>query len=331
MNFSDHFNPEEIAFWQNRSLSVTASEIESAIWSTSVNLSRLSVLISPAAKPFLETMAQRAHDLTVQRFGRTMQLFIPMYLSNECSNNCTYCGFSVANKFRRRTLSLDEIATEGRLLSEKGFRHLLILTGESQRKVGTEYISRAIKVLSPYFSSIGIEVQPMSKDDYAQLIESGADSLTVYQETYHPAAYEKHHLSGQKKDFNYRLNTPGRGGAAGFSKINIGALLGLYDWRYEALAIASHLIFLNRHFWKSKLGISFPRITRMFNDEFHPDYLISDAEVTQFVLAFRLHVSRHWNFTFNPRTGILSRSFDSPWYHPNVRRIGYVTRRIFRA
>ncbi len=287
MSFSTQFDPNEMAYWQDRSASYQSDDVKRAIFATGTDLARFSMLISPAAQGHLETMAQRAHQLTVQRFGKVMQLFIPMYLSNECSNNCTYCGFSVANKFPRRTLNADEIRAEGILLASKGFRHLLVLTGEAQRKVGTEYIANAVQILAPYFSSIGIEVQPMEEIDYHHLIGAGTDSLTVYQETYHPDSYSKYHLSGKKKEFGYRLDTPDRGGKAGFPKMNIGALLGLYDWRYEALSIASHLMYLNRHYWKSKLGISFPRITKVFQD-FSPKYLISDAEVTQFILAFRL-------------------------------------------
>lgn len=247
----------------------------------------LPVLISPAATPFLEHMAQRAKQITHQRFGRTMQLFIPLYLANLCYNKCTYCGFSVEHKYPRVILSDEEIVREGRLLAERGFQHILLLTGEAEDKVGTDYIVHAIHLLRPHFASIGIEVQPLSETDYRRVIAAGADGLTLYQETYHPEAYRTHHLAGKKKHFAKRLQALEAGARAGFHKINIGALLGLHAWRYEALALASHLDYLYKHYWQTHYMVSFPRIRDMFG-EYHPACDVSDADIVQLICAFRL-------------------------------------------
>ncbi len=244
-------------------------------------------LISPAATDCLEEMAQRANKLTIQRFGKTMGLFIPLYLSNECYNNCSYCGFSMDLKYARKTLSDSEILQEAGLIKEKGFDHLLILTGEAPKTVGVDYIENAVRLLKPFFSSIGIEVQPLKTEEYTRLLSSGVDSLTVYQETYHVPSYKKHHITGKKRLFDHRLDAMDRGGEAGFYRMTIGSLLGLYDWRFEALAIAAHLQHLQQKYWQTKLGISIPRIKNMLGD-FKVDYPVSDQDMVQFVTSFRL-------------------------------------------
>ena len=244
-------------------------------------------LISPAAAHYLEPMAQRAQQLTHQRFGKAMQLFIPMYLSNLCYNKCTYCGFSVEHKYPRVILSDKEILAEGQLLAKKGFQHLLLLTGEAEDKVGVDYIVHAIGLLRPMFASIGIEVQPLSEADYRKVIAAGADGLTLYQETYHPESYQKHHLAGKKKHFSKRLQALEHGAKAGFHKINIGALLGLYAWRYEALALSAHLDYMKKKYWQSQYMISFPRIQEMFG-EYNPAYDVRDQDLVQLICAFRL-------------------------------------------
>ena len=244
-------------------------------------------LISKEATPHLEQLAQRAHHLTRQRFGNTMQLFIPMYLSNLCYNTCTYCSFSIEHKYPRVTLTKDEILKEGYILKEKGFQHILLLTGEPPKEVGVHYIAEAIKILSPLFSSIGIEIQPLNYDDYITLRKAGVDSLTLYQETYHPEAYAKYHLSGKKKNFKKRLEAVETGAKAGFYRITLGALLGLYDWRFEAQALANRLHDLQTRYWQTKYAVSFPRIKDMITS-FQPAYPVTDTDIVQFICAFRL-------------------------------------------
>ncbi len=248
--------------------------------------SDLITLLSPAAENYIEQLAQKSQRITRQRFGNTIQLFIPMYLSNECFNTCTYCGFSMDNKYPRKTLTDAEIITEAKTLAKKGFQHILLLTGESPKKVGTDYIKHAITLIKSQFSSIGIEVQPMNQQDYQQLITAGADSLTLYQETYHKQTYKKHHLFGLKRNYANRLNAVEAGAKAGFYRISIGTLLGLYDWRFEALALANHLNYLMQHYWQVKYSVSFPRITDMYAD-YTIDYPTTTKQLVQLITAFR--------------------------------------------
>lgn len=285
--FSKTFNPDIISSDQRYSLTIKEEQVLNCLKKEKFTLKDLPILISPAASNHLETLAQKSKQLTTQRFGKTMSLYIPMYLSNECFNTCTYCGFSMENDYPRKTLTDSEILKEGLLIKEKGFQHLLILTGESPRKVGTDYICNAIELLKPYFSSISIEVQPLSYSDYKKVIKAGADGLTLYQETYHPNYYVKYHPRGQKKDFNFRLNALEDGARANFYKINIGALFGLYDWRYETLSIAQHLSYLKKHYWQIKYGISFPRIKEAIGS-FSPEFEFTDKDMVHFICAMRL-------------------------------------------
>ncbi|MGE4170187.1 MAG: 2-iminoacetate synthase ThiH [Candidatus Margulisiibacteriota bacterium] len=287
--FTQVFNDLPLEAGLQKAAQTTSSQVAALARKPKFTLTDFPLLLSAAAQTpeNLEWMAQRSHKLTQQRFGNTMQLFIPMYLSNLCYNKCTYCGFSVDNKYPRKTLTEAEILSEGLLLKAKGFQHLLLLTGEAQDKVGVPYIAKAIQILRPHFASIGIEIQPLETDEYEILMAAGADSLTVYQETYHRGAYAKYHLAGKKKNMDYRLDTADRGGKAGFYRMNIGALLGLYDWRYEALALAHHLDYLMKQYWQTKYALSFPRIRDMYG-EFSPEVDVTDRDVVQFICAFRL-------------------------------------------
>ncbi|MCP4051366.1 MAG: 2-iminoacetate synthase ThiH [bacterium] len=251
------------------------------------NLSDFPALISPAASEYIEELARISHNITKQRFGNTMQMYIPLYISNFCDNTCLYCGFNVQNTTKRKRLSKEEILKEAVHINEKGFKHILILTGESNEKADSNYIREAIKIIKPHFSSISLEIQPLSTDKYAGLIKEGADSLTIYQETYHKKTYEKYHLSGKKKSFNNRIASTDYAGQAGFYRINIGALLGLYDWRFEALALAHHLNYLIKKYWKIKFSVSLPRIQKI-STSFNVPFKVTDLDITQFICAFRL-------------------------------------------
>ncbi len=173
------------------------------------------------------------------------------------------------------------------MLRDKGFQHILVLTGESPKKVGTDYICDSVRLISTLFSSIGIEVQPMSVEDYKKVIASGGDSLTLYQETYHPESYAQHHLFGMKKNYSNRLDAPDRGAEAGFYRINLGALLGLYDWRFDALALSTHVTYLQRRFWQTKYSVSFPRINDVLGG-YKPLYPVSDMALVQLITSFRM-------------------------------------------
>lgn len=224
-----------------------------------LGLDDLAALLAPAAAPFLEEMAQLSHRLTVERFGRTMQLYAPLYLTNVCANICTYCGFSAQNRIPRKALNDQETLAEAAVLKELGFDHVLLVTGESTR-YGTAYLRNALRLLRGQFSSLSIEVQPLDESEYAELAADGLSAVLVYQETYDAATYPKHHLKGPKSDIRYRLETPDRLGRAGLKKIGLGALYGLSDWRAEAWFVGLHLRYLERTYWRTRYSISFPRL-----------------------------------------------------------------------
>lgn len=285
--YSEHFSTEETEKKFQDLKKISEDSVIKCLQKNHWNAKDFDILISPTAQNHLEAMAQKAKKLTQKRFGKVMQLFIPMYLSNECFNSCTYCGFSMEHNYTRTTLTKDEILSEGRILKEKGFQHILLLTGEAPGTVGTPYIAEAIRLLTPLFPSIGIEVQPLSEKDYKHIITMGADNLTLYQETYHTETYKKIHKKGKKRNFNFRLNSVDAGGKAGFYRITIGALLGLYHWQYDAIALRDHLVYLSKRYWQTKFGVSFPRIQKMGGD-FTPEHHTSDKDFAQLILAFRL-------------------------------------------
>ena len=267
--------------------SKTSFDVERALATDKRDLEDFKALISPAAKPYLEQMAQMSHQLTKKRFGNTIQMYAPMYLSNECQNICTYCGFSFTNKIPRRTLTDEEILKEVEYLKEKGFDHILLVTGEANKTVGTDYINNAIKLIKPHFSNITIEVQPLEQNEYELLIENGLYAVLVYQETYHQEEYKKHHPKGKKSNFEYRLDTPDRLGKAGVHKIGLGALFGLEDWRADSFFTALHLKYLQKHYWKTKYSISFPRL-RPHSGGLEPKVEMTDSDLVQLICAYRL-------------------------------------------
>ena len=246
----------------------------------------LAALLSPAAAPFLEEMAQLSHQLTIERFGRTMQLYAPMYLTNVCANVCTYCGFSAQNRIPRKALDDAEILAEAAVLRQMGFNHVLLVTGESTR-YGTAYFQNALRLLRPHFSSLSIEVQPLDETDYAVLAADGLSTVLVYQETYDADAYRRNHLSGPKSDINYRLETPDRLGRAGVKKIGLGALYGLSDWRADAWFTGLHLRYLERRYWRTRYSISFPRL-RPHEGKDSAVTPFDECDLVQTACAFRL-------------------------------------------
>ena len=265
----------------------TENDVLSALENTKRDLEDFKALISPVAKPYLEQIAQLSKNLTKKRFGNTMQMYSPMYLSNECQNICTYCGFSLANKIPRKTLTNPEILKEIKYIKSKGYNHILLVTGEANKTVGIDYINNALKLLRPYFSNITIEVQPLSQCEYEQLINSGLYAVLVYQETYHRKEYKKYHLKGKKSNFDYRLDTPDRLGKAGVHKIGLGALFGLEDWRADSFFTALHLKYLQKTYWKTKYSISFPRL-RPHLGALKPKVEMTDRDLVQLIGAFRL-------------------------------------------
>jgi 2-iminoacetate synthase len=267
--------------------SKTSTDVEVALHKTDRSLDDFMAMVSPAAAAYLEPMARMSHEATLRRFGNTMQLFAPMYLSNECQNICTYCGFSLDNKIRRKTLSDEEINREVEALRSLGFQHVLLVTGEANQTVGVGYIEKAIQKVRPYFANVSMEVQPLDQDDYERLIRSGLHAVLVYQETYHKDDYKKHHPKGKKSNFYYRLDTPDRLGKAGIHKIGLGALIGLEDWRIDSFYVALHLEYLERTYWQTKYAISFPRL-RPFSGGLEPKVAMNDRELVQLICAYRL-------------------------------------------
>lgn len=246
-------------------------------------------LISPAAEPFLEQMAQLSNQLTQQRFGKTIQLYAPLYLSNECQNICTYCGFSMDNKIKRRTLSNSDTILEAMALKDMGINHVLLVSGEANKTVEIQYFLNAISLLKPFFSNISIEVQPLSEEEYLMLHQAGVHSVLVYQETYHEEVYKVYHPKGKKSNFNFRLETPDRIGSAGIHKIGLGVLLGLEDWRIDSFFNAVHLDYLQQRYWKTKYSVSFPRL-RPAEGIIEPNFVMEDRHLLQLICAYRI-----WN------------------------------------
>jgi 2-iminoacetate synthase len=233
--------------------SKTAADVERALHARHLTREDLMALLSPTASAYLEPMAQRAQRLTRQRFGNTVSFYVPLYLSNLCANDCTYCGFSMSNRIKRKTLDEGEIARECAAIREMGFEHLLLVTGEHQGKVGMDYFRQHLPAIRRQFASLQMEVQPLAQEEYAELKTLGLDGVMVYQETYHEATYARHHLKGKKQDFFFRLETPDRLGRAGIDKIGLGALIGLSDsWRVDCYMVAEHLLWLQQHYWQSR-------------------------------------------------------------------------------
>jgi 2-iminoacetate synthase len=251
-----------------RSLTAGVQAVRESVAKTKLSLADFANLISPVAAELLEHMGRRSHAMTQQRFGKVIRMFAPLYLSNECVNNCKYCGFSRDNPILRVTLSLEEVKREAQALKEQGFRNLLLVAGEH-----------------PKF--ISLEIGPMEAADYRPLVEAGADGLVVYQETYDRAVYADMHTAGPKRNFDWRLATPERAYAAGFRRLGISPLYGLADWRFEAISVAAHADYLLRNCWKAQLTISLPRL-RPCAGEFQPLTHMTDRDLAQLVCALRL-------------------------------------------
>lgn len=266
---------------------IGSEDVLRALHSNQPSLKDFKALISPAAIPFLNQIATKAQKLSIERFGKTIQLYLPLYLSNYCTNSCLYCGFNHENKILRKKLTSEEIDEEIEAIKALGYQHLLIVAGESPRIAGVDYYEEVLHQLRPHFSALSIEVQPLDEDGYRRLIQAGASQVCVYQETYNVRAYPSYHPRGLKANYRYRLETPDRAASAGMKKIGIGALLGLENWRTDAFFTAVHLKYLEKNYWKTKYSISLPRL-RPHVGSFMPKDPIKDIEMVQLICAFRL-------------------------------------------
>ncbi|MFA4852441.1 MAG: 2-iminoacetate synthase ThiH [Bacteroidales bacterium] len=310
--FSDIYNKYNWEEIRQRIHAKTSRDVELALSKNRRDLEDFISLISPAAIPYIEQMAQMSNRLTIKRFGKTIQMYIPLYLSNECSNSCKYCGYNITNKIERITLSEEQILKEMQVLKSFGFDHVLLVTGESKKKVGMEYFKNVIKLIKPYFALISMEVQPLEQAEYESLIAGGLNSVYIYQETYNKDSYRFYHPEGDKADFYYRLETPDRLGEARIYKIGLGVLLGLEDWRTDSFFVALHLNYLEKKFWQSKYSISLPRL-RPAVGIIEPRVNISDKELVQLICAYRL---------FDEEVEISLSTRESEKFRTNVVKLG---------
>jgi 2-iminoacetate synthase len=264
----------------------TDDDVDRALGAPSLH--GLPALLSPAATARLEELAQRARAVTLQRFGRAVRLFAPLYVSNACLSSCTYCGFSKGLDVARRTLSVDEAEAEARALVARGFRHLLLVAGEHRLEVSADYLVRCVERLRPFVPSISIETQTWNDDTYARLVAAGLEGVVHYQETYDRSRYAETHVAGWKRDYDRRLASTERAAEAGVRRLGIGALLGLAaDWRADVVAVAAHAVWLQRHYWRTEVTVALPRIKPSASG-FQPVVPVSDAEYVQALAALRL-------------------------------------------
>ncbi|MFO7751890.1 MAG: 2-iminoacetate synthase ThiH [Desulfobacteraceae bacterium] len=284
----ESFNPDE------HFSRVTDRDILESIQKEKLGISDFLNLISPEAENFLEPMAARARETTIQYFGRVIQLFAPLYISDFCTNRCTYCGFNIHNRFKRKKLTSEQIDKQAGIIKKSGIRHILVLTGEDPVNSSVSYLEQAVEVLSHHFASIGLEVYPMDTPDYEKLVAAGADSLTVYQEVYDRDIYRRVHPAGRKSDYPYRLSTPERACRAGFRSVNIGALFGLAPVRTEAFFTGLHAKYLEDRYPEVEISVSLPRMTKACGCE-APACPLGDKTFVQFMTALRL---------FLPKAGI---------------------------
>lgn len=311
-SFNDLF---ETYSWDDTKASIyskTTADVEHALTSSKRTLEDFKALISPAAAPYLEQMAAISQQLTQKRFGKVLQMYVPLYLSNECNNICTYCGFSYDNKVKRKTLSSMEIMQEVAALKEMGYDHVLLVTGEDNLNVHVDYFKKVLELIRPHFAHISMEIQPMDVEDYKQLTPYGLNTVLVYQETYHQEDYKKHHPKGKKSNFRYRVETPDRLGKAGIHKMGLGVLIGLEDWRTDCFFTALHLNYLEKKYWQSKYSLSFPRL-RPFSGGLEPKVEMSDRELVQLICAYRI---------FNEEVELSISTRESPTFRNNIIKLG---------
>ncbi len=287
MSFTEIYNRYDWDEIKTRIYNKEAHHVEAALNKNgNRSLDDLMALLSPAAEPYLEEMARLSHEITQKRFGKILQMYIPLYLSNKCSNNCVYCGFRNENRIRRVTLTEEQILDEVKIIKSYGFDHVLLVTGEADKSAGVEYFEKVLKLIRPYFSHISMEVQPMDQDEYERLTKLGLNTVLIYQETY-GRHYPEFHPSGKKADFNYRLETPDRLGKAGIHKIGLGCLLGLDDWRTDSWFTSLHVNYLEKNYWKTKYSISFPRL-RPAAGIIEPGVVVSDRNLVHLICAYRI-------------------------------------------
>ncbi len=298
--------------------SATEADVDRVLAKARRNSQRLTpedfaMLISPAAASRIEEMAALSSRFTGERFGKTISMYIPMYVGNACTNKCVYCGFNHDNPFERTILTMEQIEEECKAIKRLGpFENLLIVSGEYPSLCGVEYLENVLHTCRPYFHNLTIEVQPMRSADYERLTHSGLNGVVCFQETYHREAYRTYHPHGMKSHYDWRLNGYDRIGEAGVHKIGLGALLGLEDWRADTVMMARHLRYLQKKYWKSRYSVNFPRM-RPSESGYQPKTVISDRELAMLTFAFRI---------FDHDVDISYSTREAPWFRDNMMRLG---------
>lgn len=301
----------------------SADDVRRALRKTRLTEEDFALLLSPAAGGELEALARRAEAETLRHFGRAKQLFAPLYLGNYCTNKCVYCGFHAGQGIARKALSPDEIEEEARALAATGLRRVLALTGDAPKRTGADYIAMGVGILARYFPSVGIEVQALTLEEYALVARAGADSMTMFQETYNPELYARLHPAGPKRDFGFRLDAPQRAAMAGMRGITFGALMGLGDWRFDIFMAGMHAAWMQRKFPHLELAFSLPRIRPRSEEENRPggecgggDFdpvPVNDREFVQALTALRC---------FMPHAGITLSTRESAFLRDRLLPLG---------
>jgi len=292
---------------------VTDAAIERALAKDKPGALDFLALLSPKATSYLEPMARKAHQLTVQYFGRTIQMFIPLYISNHCNNRCAYCGFNHNNPILRRKLDLEEIEREAQAIARTGMQHVLFLTGEAHHVTPMAYLLDAARCLKRHFASVSIEIYPLEVEEYRQLREAGVDGMTLFQETYNQEVYKRVHLGGKKMHYHWRLDAPERAAQAGMRVVNLGALLGLAEPRREMFFTGLHALYLENNYLETEVAISLPRFNDAECGDFRPDYTVDDKTFVQFMTALRL---------FLPRAGLTISTRESAAFRDRILPLG---------
>ncbi len=290
----------------------TAKDVETALAHESCTVEDLKALLSPAAEPYLEQMAQRARLETRRHFGNTVYIFTPLYIANYCENYCIYCGFNCYNHIKRMKLTPEQIEKEMRVIAESGMEEILILTGESRSMSDVEYIGEACKTARKYFKMVGLEIYPLNTDEYRYLRECGADYVTVFQETYDDKKYETLHLAGHKRVWPYRFDAQERALMGGMRGVGFSALLGLSDFRKDALATALHVYYLQRKYPHAEMSLSCPRLRPIINNEKINPLDVHETQLCQIVCAYRI---------FLPFAGITVSSRESESFRNGIVKI----------
>ena len=292
--------------------SYTAADVERALSKETCSIEDFKALLSPAAAPYLEQMARKAENETKKHFGNTVYIFKPIYIANYCQNYCIYCGFNCYNNIHRKKLSFEEIEHEMKVIADTGMEEILILTGESRKYSDVEYIGESVKIARKYFKNIGIEIYPVNVDEYRYLHECGVDYVTVFQETYNPVKYETLHLLGHKRVWPYRFDAQERALMAGMRGAGFSALLGLDDFRKDALATALHVYYLNRKYPLAELSLSCPRLRPIINNDKINPRDVGEKHLGQALWSYRL---------FLPFVGITVSSRESAQFRNGITKI----------